>query len=103
NAFALGNAGQIAVTAPTVTVNGGAISTSTQYGGNAGTIALNANTVTLSNGGQLNSGSVIRAPFFEGEEVPIPTGAAGNITIQGLQGEGSRANRFGIDGPGSGI
>ena len=99
--FALGNAGNIDLTAPTITVNGGTISTSTEFAGQAGSIALHANTVTLNNGGQLTSSSIVRqTPLFDGEVIPLPSGNAGNVTIQGLA---SPAQSVLIDGPGSGI
>ena len=99
--FALGNAGNIDLMAPTITVNGGTISTSTEFAGQAGTITLHADTVTLSNNGQLASSSIVRqTPFFEGEVIPLPTGNAGTVTIQGLA---SSAQSALIDGSGSGI
>ena len=99
--YALGNAGQIMVTAPTILINGGSISTSTEFFGNAGAIQINTGSLTVNQGGRLTSNSVIRTiPIFDGEEIPTPTGSAGTITVQGLA---SPAQSVLIDGSGSGI
>ncbi len=99
--FALGNAGNIDLLAPTITVNGGTVSTSTEFAGQAGTITLQADTVTLSNNGQLATSSIVRqTPIFEGEVIPLPTGNAGTVTIQG---RASSAQSVLIDGTNSGI
>ena len=80
--FALGNAGTIYLTAPTITIDGGTISTSTQFTGNAGAIEVNTGTMTLENDGSVTSSSMTRTvPLFEGEEIPVATGNAGNIQI----------------------
>ncbi|MDF0644568.1 MAG: filamentous hemagglutinin N-terminal domain-containing protein [Nitrospira sp.] len=99
--LAYGNAGTIDLRAPTINVNGGIISTSTEFAGQAGSISLHADAVTVNNGGQLTSSSVVRqTPIFEGEIIPPPTGNAGNITIQGVA---SPAQSVVIDGTGSGL
>jgi filamentous hemagglutinin family protein len=99
--FALGNAGNISISSPTILINGGSIATSTEFGGNAGTIMLNTGSLAVSSSGQINSGSVKRTQlFFEGEDVPAPTGAAGTITVKGLA---SPAQSVLIDGSGSGV
>ena len=99
--FALGNAGNIDLVAPTITVNGGTISTSTEFAGQAGTITLRADRVTLNNGGELASSSIVRqTPLFEGEVIPLPSGNAGTVTIQGLA---NPAQSVLIDGAGSGL
>ena len=87
--------------APTITVNGGTIATSTEFAGQAGTITLRSDTVTLNNSGQLASSSIVRqTPLFDGEVIPLPSGNAGTVTIQGLA---SPAQSVLIDGAGSGI
>ncbi|MDZ4853864.1 MAG: filamentous hemagglutinin N-terminal domain-containing protein, partial [Nitrospirota bacterium] len=99
SAFDTGNAGNITVITPTMTVTGGGvISTSTEASGNAGTITINATSVNLLNGGQLKSSSL----NFATPESPelAPTGSAGNVTIEGAQ---RSAQSVLVDGPGSGI
>jgi len=99
--YALGNAGNIDLIAPTIAVSGGTVSTSTEFAGQAGAVTLHSDTVTLNNGGQIASNSVARqTPFFEGEEIPLPTGNAGSVIIEGT---GSPAQSVLIDGFGSGI
>ncbi len=99
--FALGNAGNITVTATNVLLNGGTISNVTEFAGNAGTTTIKTGALSITSGGKITSSAVTRAiPFFEGETIPAPTGAAGNITVQGTT---SPAQSLLIDGPGSGI
>jgi large exoprotein involved in heme utilization and adhesion len=96
-----GAGGNISVSAQTFTLqNGGTLSAKTTGAGNAGNILVKADTVNVTSGAQVTSGSVKRAPLFEGEEVPLPTGNAGTVTIQGLA---SPAQSVLIDGAGSGI
>jgi filamentous hemagglutinin family protein len=94
---AMGNAGQITITTPSLTVDqGGIISTGTSGTGDAGTLTVNSNSVRLLSGGQLTSSSSIDlAPGS-----PLPAGSAGTITIQGLA---SPAPTLHIDGSTSGI
>jgi filamentous hemagglutinin family protein len=100
NFFALGNGGEISITALSVLTSGGTISTSTEYAGNAGSIGIKTDNLTVNHGGQLTSSSKMRLPLFEGDEVLPPTGNAGTVSIQGLA---SSAQSVLIDGPGSGI
>jgi large exoprotein involved in heme utilization and adhesion len=94
-AFQYGNAGTINLRASNATVtNGGFISTSTESNGNAGGIVLNAGTLNISDGGFITSSSTI------GTAGIIPSGSAGNVTIEGLT---SPAQSVLIDGTGSGI
>lgn len=93
--------GNISVSAQQIEVtNGGAISTKTTFAGNAGDITLKANSLKIESGGQLTSSSAPRAPFFQGDEPPIPTGNAGSIALQGLA---SPAASILISGSGSGF
>lgn len=92
--LAFGNAGQVLITAPTIFLNGGSISTSTEFSGNAGSVELNAGTVTLENGSQVTSSSSVGL-FGE-----VPSGDAGKVTVQGVA---SPANSILIDGGTSGI
>ena len=111
--FASGNGGRVTITSPSVVVeNGGVISTVTDSpfatlplngnagNGNAGEIEINAGTLRLSSGGQITSSAVLGDPGSP--EFP-PTGSAGNVTVQGLQGTGSAAGAVIIAGPVSGI
>jgi large exoprotein involved in heme utilization and adhesion len=95
--FASGNGGLIAVSAPTVVVEGGGlVSTNTDYVGNAGEIHINTNNLQLTSGGQISSSSLIN----QGAPDIIPSGSAGIITVRGLA---SPAQSVLIDGAGSGI
>jgi filamentous hemagglutinin family protein len=85
--FGTGAAGNILVTASEVQLSEGANISSNTFGqGDAGNLTVKANLINMQSGAQITSGSLQRAPFFEGEEVPVPTGHAGTITIQGLSG-----------------
>jgi filamentous hemagglutinin family protein len=93
-ALSEGNAGNVTVTGPAITLDAGAISTTTEFAGSAGTVMIKTNSLTVQNGGQIASSSVIVED--------IPAGSAGNITIQG-QGLARPAQSVLIDGAGSGI
>ncbi len=86
------DAGSVKVSAPTVTMDNGFISTSTQGAGNAGNISLNARNVSLTRGSRINSSS----------ELSATTGNGGNVTVNGITGEGSKADSVSISG-GSGL
>ena len=75
-----GAGGNIALAAgQSVTIsNGAAVSASTIGAGNAGNIQINTPALEVTNGGQITSSSVI-GPLSE-----IPSGSAGNVTVQGL-------------------
>ena len=93
--FSFGPAGHISISAPSVVIeNNGFISTSTGLMKNAGTITVNTNNLQLLSGGHITSSSLLENPGYP------PSGAAGNVTIQGLA---SPAQSVLIDGPGSGI
>jgi filamentous hemagglutinin family protein len=93
--FSFGDAGHISISAPSVVIeNNGFISTSTGLMKNAGTITVNTNNLQLLSGGHITSSSLLENPGYP------PSGAAGNVTIQGLA---SPAQSVLIDGPGSGI
>jgi filamentous hemagglutinin family protein len=99
--FGDGAAGRVMVTARTAELSSGATITSNTFGaGNAGDVTLKADSVIIEGGAKVTSGSVQRAPFFEGEEVPVPTGNAGSVTVLGLA---SPAQSVFTDGAGSGI
>lgn len=93
-----GVGGTISITTPKLTVDqgsvglGGGISTSTSSSKSAGTITINSNSVFLKEGGRLSSNSVLE------ELMPPPTGAAGSIILQGVDGPGSQANFIVIGG-----
>ncbi len=72
-AQSIGDAGQIVITTPALTVDNGIITTSTSSSGNAGSITANVGTLTLTNAAEISSSSTGTA-----------TGNAGSITIQGL-------------------
>ena len=99
--FGNSSAGNISITAGTMALSEGAtISSNTFTMGNAGNLTIQASLINIQSGATITSGSLQRAPFFEGEEVPLPTGRAGNVTIQGTA---SPAQSVLIDGAGSGI
>lgn len=77
--FSFGNAGNISITAPSITIeNSGGISSSTSLEGNAGTITVSTNNLRLLSGGHINSSSLI-----EFSEAP-PSGSAGSVIVHGL-------------------
>lgn len=69
----IGNAGEVALTALTLSLDNATITTSTTSTGNAGSITANVGTATLANGATVSSSSTESA-----------TGNAGSVTIQGL-------------------
>ncbi|BFU95961.1 MAG: protein of unknown function [Nitrospira sp.] len=68
-----GNAGQVIVTTPSLTLDHGSITTNTSGSGNAGSITANVGSLALTNGAEISSNSTGTA-----------TGAAGSVTIQGV-------------------
>jgi filamentous hemagglutinin family protein len=97
-----GPGGNIFVNANSVTVqNSGTLSARTTGIGNAGNILVKADSVNVESGGQITSSSSNRlTPLLEGEEIPVPTGNAGSVTINGTA---SPAQSVLIDNQGSGI
>jgi filamentous hemagglutinin family protein len=94
--FGPGNAGQITITTPTLTVEqGGAISTSSGATGNAGSITVNVKSLNLLSGGQLTSSSSVPFP-----DAPPPSGSAGTVTVNNVS---TPAESVLVDGLGSGI
>ncbi|WP_245631171.1 two-partner secretion domain-containing protein [Candidatus Nitrospira nitrosa] len=90
-----GTGGHIVITTPILLVeDGGFISTSTTSSGNAGTVTINSRHMTLAGGGQVTSTSSLE------DLIPPPTGAAGTVIIQGVEGPGSRASSISISGKG---
>jgi large exoprotein involved in heme utilization and adhesion len=74
-----GAGGNTNITAQSLTIqNGGTLSANTTGAGNAGNILVKADSVSITGGGRLTSSSVI------GDSGELPSGSAGNITIQGL-------------------
>jgi filamentous hemagglutinin family protein len=99
--FGTGAAGNILVTANTIDLSGGATINSNTFGaGNAGDVTVNASSINIESGARVTSGSLLSVPFFEGEQVPVPTGHAGTVTLQGFAGP---AQSILIDGQGSGV
>jgi large exoprotein involved in heme utilization and adhesion len=97
--FGIGEGGNIVLTTPALTLSGGGqITAETTGTRNGGAIEINAGTVTLSTGGQILSNTLV-IPGFE----TLARGAAGTVTIQGLQGTGSQAGSVLIEGTGTGI
>jgi len=86
----LGNAGAIRIAAPTLRVEGGAITASTTGAGSGGTLSVEVGTLTLTEGAQLSSSTA-------GE------GSGGTITVQGRGGVGSLADMVTISGQESGL
>jgi len=77
-ASSTGNGGDIAISAPTVTVdNGGTVGTITSGDGRGGNISVNVGTLNLQTGGQILSFSGVDLNTFE----IAGTGAGGNITV----------------------
>lgn len=68
-----GNAGQVVMTTPTLTMNNAAITTSTSSSGKAGSITVEVGTLTMTNSSAISSNST-----------DTGTGNAGSITIGGL-------------------
>ena len=64
------NVGQATISAPSLLIDSGFISTSTIGDGNAGPISMNVGTLTLANGGQVASNSALSA-----------SGTGGNVTV----------------------
>ena len=102
NLLGTGTGGNIFVNANSVTLqNGGTLSAATTGAGHAGSILVKADSVSITSGSLLRSSSSLRQTLlFDGEAVPLPTGNAGTVTIQGLA---SPAQSVRIDGPDSGI
>ncbi|MGA6828395.1 beta strand repeat-containing protein [Nitrospira sp. NS4] len=103
--YAIGNAGSVIVSAPTVTLmNHSKISSTTDSRypgdpskGNAGSVTIRTANLNLSEGSQLTSSSII------GDSGQSPVGNAGSVTIEGQAGAGTKANTVTIDGINSGI
>ena len=99
NSHGSGLGGTTNILAQSVTIqNGGAISAEANGSGQGGLVNISADNLQLTNGGHITSGSlngVLEEFPFAGQPLPPPTGAAGQITLQG----GSVL----IDGAGSGI
>lgn len=96
-----GTGGDITAWANEVQItNDGTISARTTSDGNAGNVLIKSDRVSFTNGGRAESGSVKRAPLFEDEVVPPPTGDGGSVTIKGTA---SPAQTVMIDGAGSGV
>jgi large exoprotein involved in heme utilization and adhesion len=97
-AFGNGKAGNISITTPTLSIDGGGgcgncgipsgIDASTSSKGDAGNIVLNINKLTMENGGQITSSSL---------QGGLSTGNAGTITLQGSNGSGTAATSVGLD------
>jgi large exoprotein involved in heme utilization and adhesion len=93
-----GIGGTISITTPKLTVDqgsvgfGGVISTSTSSSKSAGTITINSNRVFLNEGSRLSSNSILE------ELMSPPTGAAGSVVLQGVDGPGSHAHSIVIGG-----
>jgi large exoprotein involved in heme utilization and adhesion len=88
----------INITAHDVHVSDGAfISTDAFASGKAGSLTIHTQNLELTTGGQVRSGSVFTPGF---SNPPLPTGAAGIITVQGSNGPAASVL---IDGTGSGI
>lgn len=68
-----GNAGEVTVTTPALSLNAATITTSTSSSGHAGGITANVGTLSLTEGAQITSASTGTA-----------SGSAGSVTIQGL-------------------
>ena len=79
-----GNAGNLTISAPTLTLDGGRIVSNTVGEGNAGNIDVQVGTLTLTGGGQLFNGTgslefINGVPTFTGTGGP---GRGGNLTIR---------------------
>jgi large exoprotein involved in heme utilization and adhesion len=84
-----GDAGNVVITAPHLSVTGGGkISSSTFGPGQGGSVRLNVESLALTNGAQITSSSSLVGPA---------AGRAGAITIQGLNGPGSSATSLSLD------
>src|SRR5207244_12466234 len=82
-----GNAGQVLVTTPTLTMDNGHIETNTDGTGDAGTVTLNTNQLMMQSGSQITTST-------------SGVGNSGSVTVQGQH---SPADSVIIDGAGSGI
>jgi filamentous haemagglutinin family N-terminal domain len=79
--------------------DGSFVSTETFRSGAGGHLNISSENLDLTNGGQIRSGTPI-ADLNRGQQLVVPTGAGGTITIQGLAGP---ASSIVIDGANSGI
>jgi len=87
-----GNAGNVSITAPSITVeNGGSILSNTDFKGNAGTITVDTNNLQLLSGGRITSSSLPGTSF---------SAKGGAVTVRGIA---NSAQSIFIDGSGSGI
>jgi hypothetical protein len=96
-----GTGGEISITAKFLDLdldpekNGGSTLQSSTFGsGPNGDIVVSAQQIRLSKGAVFQS-----VTAFSGENPPV----GGKITVQGLQGSGSKANSLILDGPGTGL
>ncbi|MDF2460163.1 MAG: hypothetical protein K0S79_2579 [Nitrospira sp.] len=89
NAEGSGRGGNTNITAQSVTIqNGGVVSAQAHGSGPGGLVNISTDNLQLLNGGQITSGSVQgiiggNTPLT-GQPLPSPSGAGGEITIQGL-------------------
>ncbi|NER35907.1 MAG: S-layer family protein [Oscillatoria sp. SIO1A7] len=99
NRSAIGNGGDITLTANSAIVsNGGQLSTNSFGEGDAGNISLTANSAIVSNGGQLSTSS-----FGEGDAGNIAIAANNTVTFEGTNSRASSILDFGGVGNGGDI
>jgi large exoprotein involved in heme utilization and adhesion len=93
--FGSGAGGGISITAKILDLNGGSTLQSSTFGsGPNGDILVSVQRASLSNGATFDS-----VTSFSGETPPV----GGTITVQGLQGSGSKANSLTLEGPGTAL
>ncbi len=92
-------AGDITITAKDIDVTQGSfITSSTFYSGPGGHITIVADTLQLTNGGQVSGGSTFAPPFPGFDQGITPSGAGGDITIQGRNGPAASVLINGAEG-----
>jgi filamentous hemagglutinin family protein len=105
NSQGSGPGGNTNITAQSLNIqNGGVVSAQANGSGSGGLVHISADNLQLLNGGQITSGSVQGVVGGQnpltGQPLPLPSGAGGQITIQGLT---AAAGTVLIDGAQSGI